>query len=145
MTARDVLRVAAIVGLHLSTACTSGLAPEDRVETTLVATPTSLELGDTVRLLGIAHNATSSEIQPESGCAPGIGFYVVNETGVEMSLYDGIGSECGPRDSQTIGPGETDSVLFSWVPTASGLYQVRSALVFDGPRSPSEAIPITVH
>jgi len=139
-----VRRLAVVGGLLFTAGCTLSTAPEDRVEMTLQATPTTLTLGDTVHLLGIAHNPTSTEIVPESGCAPGIGFYVRDQSGVEMSLYAGLVFTCQGRDSQLIAPGETDSVRFRWVPEERGSYQVRAALVFEQPRSSSSATPVTV-
>ena len=142
---RASARLSAVLTLVLwLTACSSSLAPEDRVEVTLVATLSTVAVGDTVHLIGVAFNPTPTQIQPASGCAPGIGFYVRDGSGDEVSLYDGLGFNCARLDSQDIDPGETDSIQFAWVPSSTGTYQVRAALVFAGPRSPSDPVAITV-
>lgn len=126
--------------------CRSSTEPRDHAIVTVAAMPTAVAAGDTVRLLGIAHNPTSDTVFAGSGCAPGIGFYAAGTDGVTRSLYTGLVFTCELKDSNVIAPGETDSVAFAWrTPTTAGLYHVRAALGYsDGIRSPSAAQPVTV-
>ncbi len=114
-------------------ACDSAVEPIDQVLTTLSAVPTVVAQGDTVNLLGTAYNPTDTQVRPQSGCAPGIGFVVTEPTGASRSLYAGLAFTCPGLDSQTIEGGEVDSVAWKWrAPMVPGVYEMRAGLVTDG-------------
>lgn len=136
-------RVAAAAILMVGTAC-SVLAPEEKLELAIETDRTAIDLGESVRLLGIAYNPSAEPAHGGRGCSPGIGFYATRDGGAEIDLYEGLGFLCPTRDDQTVQPGETDSVSFNWTPPQAGAWSVRSALVGDGPLSPSSPLSVTV-
>ena len=142
--ARPRVAVAAVAAVALLAGCWSAFAPEDRLEVFLTASPTFLDLGDTVQLTGVAHNPTGVTVEAGAGCSPGIGFYAAREGAAERSLYGGE-FLCPLHNNHRIEPGETDAATLRWVPDAAGSYQVRAAVITeDGPRSPSRPETIVV-
>jgi hypothetical protein len=106
------------------------MEPFDQVVTTVQAVPLMVEQGDTVTLLGVAYNRSRAQVRPPSGCAPGIGFVVTEPNNASRSLYEGLAFNCPGLDSQTIEPGEVDSVTWKWrAPMVPGVYEMRAGLV----------------
>jgi len=71
---------------------------------------------------------------------------VTDPTGTSRSVYAGLSFNCPGLDSQTIEPGEVDSVTWKWrAPMAPGDYQIQAGLVTpDGLRSLSALVEVTV-
>jgi len=128
------LSLTAPTALLLSSSCDSPSDIEvvgNVVPLTLEVTPLSGGPGDTIRLVGIAHNLTGLAIELGIACRPGISFYITRPTGRQASVYDGVAFTCEGKDSNSLQPGETDSVSWSWVvPDTTGTYHARAALDF---------------
>ena len=133
--------------LTIASACESPTELQRRVSVTLFASATSAVPGDTVRLLGVAHNPTGESFFMSRGCGPGIGFVVSNPEGVTRHLYDGLIFTCPLGDIHILDPHETDSISWLWrAPSSTGLYQVRASVDFhEGAPALSEPISIVVH
>jgi hypothetical protein len=116
------------------------------VQLTLDVTPTSGVSGDTIQLVGIAHNPSDFVVEVGLGCAPGISFHITRPDGRTASLYQGLLFTCQGKDSNWLEPGETDTVRWSWpMPDTTGAYQARAALEFrDGQINLSSATVILV-
>lgn len=131
MTRLRFLTLAVALGATGLVGCDGGFGPLDELEL-LVSAPDFVELGDTVALVGVAYNGSSTPVTTTSGCGPGIGFLMEAPGSPEVDLYAGLGFTCQLRDSNLIEPGETDVVEWMWTPTVVGLHRVRSRVTADG-------------
>lgn len=125
-------------------ACSDGLGPASELSV-FVSAPSFVELGDTIELVGVAHNGSESTILAGVGCEPGIGFLVTDSTTAEIDLYAGLDWLCPQRDNNVLAPGETDVVEWAWLPPAPGLYSLRSVVkIPNGPQVLSELAELRI-
>lgn len=124
------------------TAC-GEVGPAEELSVHVSASPESALVGDTIELVGIAHNGSDVVIEASQGCGPGIWFTVTDSLGSEVELRGP--TFCPIFDSNILEPGETDVVTQDWLPPGPGLYRVRSRVVIrDGPTIDSRAQEVRV-
>lgn len=124
LTTSVVLATLLVMG---ASSCTDALGPDSFM--VLVSAPDDgVLVGDTVVLLGVAHNSTGSEIRGTTECGPGIRLEMQDPNGAPIDLYEGILQTCELRDSHIFLPGETDAEEVTWVPEQPGTYSVESTV-----------------
>ena len=123
---RSSLLLALMVSLT-GVSCSDPLGPASELELYLSLPDGLLALEDTVELVAVAHNP-SDEVVESNGCGPGITVIVEDAAGTMTDLKAGTLWTCQVRDSNRIGPGETDAVTWRWAPPDTGSYSLRAAV-----------------
>lgn len=144
-TRHPLHHLGAVVVLVLASGCGNPVALGSEAEVFLSTRTELLNAGDTLSLVGIAHNRGHVSVAAGRGCSPGIGFLVTNPAGVESDLYEGLDWLCPLSDHHVLEPGETDVVEWPWVPSAVGRYELRATLIVsEGPTLTSDAVVVHV-
>lgn len=130
--------IPSIVAAVTLVACSETVGPEFSLQVSVVAKAGDsagdrAEVGDTVELIGVAHNPTLETILAGRGCSPGIVFMLTAPDGSTENTANGP-HLCPFRDNNAIEPGETDFETYRWVAPAPGEYVIRSVVpVTEGP------------
>ena len=137
----------ALMGVLLVANCRNSSAPLSAVVSQIELGRSHVALNDTVTLRAIATNNGSESLQFfGGGCSGGLDIEARLPTGERQLLLRNRPNLCDMKDSNTLEPGETDTVAVIWRFTGpAGEYRLRAGVALaSGLGAPSAFAPLTI-